>query len=113
LRHYGSNKLYLIDNILTLVELNNAGLTVGQSVTISFRAGSVLPRATAVTAKLALAFGNFMIERKPGTSHSLSYSAISYRHMKTEKGQGLDVLYQIQYDKQGCVTHIALDSTYD
>ncbi|MBJ6143275.1 hypothetical protein [Hymenobacter sp. BT559] len=108
--HYGSNKLYFNDNQLALVELNDARLTVGKPGASSFRVGSVLPRATA---KPTLAFGNFKVERKPGKSRNLSYSAISHGYMKTEKGEGLDVLYEIQYDQQGRVTHIALDSTYD
>jgi hypothetical protein len=113
LLHYGSNKLYFNDNSLALAELNDSRLTVGKAGTAGFRVGSVLPKATSATAKPALAFGNFSVEHKPGKSRNLKYSAISYGHMKTEKGEGLDVLYEIQYDQQGRVTHIALDSTYD
>jgi len=108
--HYGTNKLYFDNNMLVLAELSDARLTVGKPGASSFRVGSVLPRATA---KPALAFGNFKVERKPGQSRNLTYGAISHGYMKTEKGEGLDVQYEIQYDQQGRVSHVFLDSTYD
>ncbi|RZL13558.1 MAG: hypothetical protein EOO62_07780 [Hymenobacter sp.] len=113
LLQYGSNQLYFNENKLALAELSDARFTVGKPGTAGFHVGSVLPKAKPGSAKPAPAFGYFNVERKPGKSRNLSYSAISYGYMKTEKGQGLDVLYEIQYDHQGRVTHIALDSTYD
>ena len=111
--HYGSNQLFFLDNSLVLVELNDARLTVGKPGTAGFRVGSVLPKVKPTVAKPVLAFGNFNIAYKPGYSRNLNYSASSSGHMKTAKGQGLDVIYEIMYDRQGRVTHIFLDSTYD
>ena len=113
LLHYGSNKLYFDGNVLALVELSDARFTVGKPGTTGFHVGSVLPKAKPGKAKPARAFGYFNVEHKPGKSRNLNYSAISHGYMLTEKGQGLDVLYEIQYDQRGRVTTISLDSTYD
>ena len=110
---YGSNKLYFDNNQLSLVELSDARFTVGKPGTTGFHVGSVLPKAKPGNAKPTLAFGYFNVKRRPGTSRNLKYSAISSGYMITEKGQGLDVLYEIQYDQQGRVTSVSLDSTYD
>lgn len=110
--HYGSNKLDFTHNILGLVELNDARLTVGKPGTKGFHVGSVLPKAPPA-AKKPLAFGTFRVSYQPGRSRNLNYNAISFGNMKTAKGQVLDVLYEIQYDQQGRVAHIFLDQTYD
>lgn len=113
LLHYGSNKLFFDTNRLALVELHDARFTVGKPGTTGFHVGSMLPRAKPGKAKPALAFGYFNVTHKAGTSRNIKYSAISSGYMKTDKGEVLDVLYEIQYDQQGRVTNISLDSTYD
>ena len=113
LLQYGSNKLYFNNNQLALVELNDARFTVGKPGTTGFHVGSVLPKAKLGNAKPAPAFGYFDVRHKPGRSRNLNYSAISSGYMKMEKGVVLDVLYEIQYDQQGRVTSVSLDSTYD
>ena len=111
--HYGSNELYfeVHQGGLGLVELHDARLTVGRPGTAGFHVGSVLPKP--VPGQEPLAFGKFLVVRKPGKSRNLAYQAISYGGMKTAKGQVVDVLYEIQYDHQGRVAHIFLDQTYD
>lgn len=113
LLQYGSNKLIFDEDKLALVELRDARFTVGKPGTIGFHVGSALPKGMLSNAKSRLAFGYFNVKYKPSISRNLSYSAISYGYMKTEKGQVLDVLYEIRYDQQGRVTKISLDSTYD
>jgi hypothetical protein len=109
--HYGSNQLVFSKDELGIVELNDGRLTVGKPGTAGFRVGSVLPQPK--LGKTAIAFGNFKVNYKPGTSRNLSYHAISYGNMKTAKGEVADVLYEILYDQQGRVAHIFLDQTYD
>ncbi|AMR27512.1 hypothetical protein A0257_10660 [Hymenobacter psoromatis] len=110
--HYGSNKLDFTHDILDLVQLNDARLTVGRPGAAGFHVGSVLPKMPPA-AKVPLAFGTFRVAYQPGKSRNLNYNAISFGHMKTAKGQVLDVLYEIQYDQQGRVAHIFLDQSYD
>jgi hypothetical protein len=113
LLQYGSNKLYFNENKLALVELSDARFTVGKPGTTGFHVGSMLPKTKPGSAKPALAFGYFNVGHKAGTSRNLNYSAVSHGYMKTEKGEVLDVLYEIQYDQQGRVANISLDNTYD
>ncbi|MGI4739292.1 MAG: hypothetical protein ACRYG7_29345 [Janthinobacterium lividum] len=110
--HYGTNKLYFMNNSLGIVELNDGRLTVGRPGTLGFHVGSVLPRVSPAP-KPPLAFNRFRVEYKAGKSRNLTYSAISYGNMKTAKGQVADALYEILYDQQGWVSHIFLDQTYD
>jgi len=109
--HYGPNKLFFLAGRLDAAELHDSRWTVGQPGTAGFQVGSVAknskPGAGATT---PLAFGNFDIAHKPGTSRNMPYAAISHDNFKLPQGGTADDGYEILFDKQGKVSHVFFGS---
>ncbi|MGI4743227.1 MAG: hypothetical protein ACRYG7_49380 [Janthinobacterium lividum] len=109
--HYGPNKLFFLADRLDIVELYDNRWIVGKPGTPGFRVGSV-PKMTkpSTGAAAPLAFGNFALENKPGTTRNLPYTAISYDNFKLPQGGVSDDGYEILFDKQGKVSHVFFGS---
>lgn len=109
--HYGPNQLFFLADRLDAVELHDSRWTVGKPGTSGFRVGSV-PKLTkpSTGAATPLAFSNFALENKPGTTRNQSYAAISYDNFELPQGGASDDGYEILFDKQRKVSHVFFGS---
>lgn len=105
--HYGPNELYFVAGRLGSLALHDGRWVIGPPGKPGFRVGSVPGKAALKAGPGApLAFGDFVVEDKPGKSRNLAYSAISYGGFRLPQGGVSDDGYEILFDKQGAVAHV-------